>query len=430
MNLNNFKLLRFLAVAVLLTSSCNSNKSSDNAPSTSAPAVAGLTNGATLQTITGANVVQFTVNGSTCSAGSYSNKPCVSVKICNPGSTSACVTVNDILLDTGSYGLRVFQSALPGLTLTPVLSHQGGNLATCAQFGVDAADATALWGPVETADVYLGGEAAVTIPIQVINASYATVPASCENPYQTPYTPPSEAGFNGILGVGLAAEDCGSDCVWQSLAVPNTDNGVYFSCSGSTCSGGSTNSLANQVQNPVGAQATDNNGLLIELPSIISTGTSGVSGYMILGIGTKSNNQPGSVNLYETDAYGNIATTFQGSTVDGFLDTGSNGLLFSANLATDSQNWYVPNSVVNYSATNQGSQTGATASKIYFDIADADTLFSTDSVFNDLGGYVDPSVYVFDFGLPFFFGRNIYIGIDGKSVPSLGSGVTGPLWAY
>jgi hypothetical protein len=33
---------------------------------------------------------------------------------------------------------------------------------------------------------------------------------------------------------------------------------------------------------------------------------------------------------------------------------------------------------------------------------------------------------VFDFGLPFFFGRNIYTAIEGKSTP----GGTGPYVAY
>ena len=41
----------------------------------------------------------------------YVNEPCVSVIVCNPTNTN-CVTVDNILLDTGSYGLRVFASAI------------------------------------------------------------------------------------------------------------------------------------------------------------------------------------------------------------------------------------------------------------------------------------------------------------------------------
>ena len=57
------------------------------------------------------NVIPITVNGALCSANSYLNKPCVSVTVCTPG-TSTCQTIDDILLDTGSYGLRIFKQAL------------------------------------------------------------------------------------------------------------------------------------------------------------------------------------------------------------------------------------------------------------------------------------------------------------------------------
>src|SRR6476619_7474596 len=41
----------------------------------------------------------------------YVNEPCVSVTICVPGTTN-CQTIKNLLLDTGSYGLRVFSSAI------------------------------------------------------------------------------------------------------------------------------------------------------------------------------------------------------------------------------------------------------------------------------------------------------------------------------
>ncbi len=54
----------------------------------------------------------LTVNGSTCSAAFnaiYPNKPCVSVTICDSGGGN-CQSIDDILLDTGDDGLRIFQS--------------------------------------------------------------------------------------------------------------------------------------------------------------------------------------------------------------------------------------------------------------------------------------------------------------------------------
>ena len=78
-----------------------------------------------LTTAPGANVLPLTVNGSTCGgpSASYPNKPCVSVQVCVPGTTT-CVTVNNLLLDTGSYGLRLFKEALP-FSLAPAPLRRG-----------------------------------------------------------------------------------------------------------------------------------------------------------------------------------------------------------------------------------------------------------------------------------------------------------------
>ena len=59
----------------------------------------------------GPNVVPFTVNGDTCGSNQYFNEPCVSVTVCVPG-TSTCQTIDHLLLDTGSTGLRIFSQAL------------------------------------------------------------------------------------------------------------------------------------------------------------------------------------------------------------------------------------------------------------------------------------------------------------------------------
>ena len=76
---------------------------------------------------TGANTMTITVNGSLCSSATssgYLNKPCVSVTVCKDSSCSSHVTINDILLDTASYGLRIFKQPLdvPASTSTPAFS--------------------------------------------------------------------------------------------------------------------------------------------------------------------------------------------------------------------------------------------------------------------------------------------------------------------
>jgi hypothetical protein len=357
--------------------------------------------------VTGDNVLAITVNGSLCSSNSYINKPCVSVTICSPA-TSTCQTIDDILLDTGDSGLRIFKQAL-GVSLTQVTS-DGNPVAECIQY----ADGSSVWGPVKTAGVVLGNEPAVQVPIHVIDSSFGTAPAGCSGAYQTP----AEAGYNGSLGVSFFAQDCGSTCV-------DGPTGIYYTCSGATCTGAPV-VLPLQVQNPVALLPVDNNGVIVQLPGVPPGGSASASGYLVLGIGTRSNNTPSGVTAYAADGSGNLNTSFNGSNYTGFLDTGSNGLFFPSalpNCAGPDSAWYCPASTKDLSATNRGAS-GSPSGVVSFQIANFETLLSSpgNNVFDDIGG----DNVNFDWGLPFHLGRSVYIGIEGKA-SSLGSGF---YWAY
>ncbi|SPQ01900.1 Ig domain protein group 2 domain protein (fragment) [Candidatus Sulfobium mesophilum] len=358
------------------------------------------------------NVIPITVNGSLCSSSSYPNKPCVSVTVCTPG-TSTCQTINDILLDSGSTGLRIFKQAL-NVPLAQV-SGSNGSLAECIQY----ADGSSDWGPVQIASVILGNEPAVQVPIQVIDSTFGTVPIACGNAEKSP----TDAGFNGILGVAFFAQDCGAVCS------NSADNGMYYACSGANCLG-NTISLSSQVQNPVALLPQDNNGVIVQLPSVPLSGSPSVDGKLLLGIGTQSNNAPSVVTTYAADELGEFITTFNGVFYSSFIDTGTNGLFFpppSATLLPDcvfpNSDWFCPSSNVNLSATDT-SATGSPSGIVSFQIGNFVSLVdSSNNVFANIGGksFVD-----FEWGLPFFFGRNVYIGIEGKK-SSLGSGL---YWAY
>ncbi len=374
-----------------------------------------------------ANVLALTVNGSTCdsSIGPYMNEPCVSVTVCTPN-TSTCVTINGILLDTGSYGLRIFKQALGSVSLTQLASGSG-SLAECVQY----ADGTADWGPVQTASVVLGNESAVQVPIQVIDYKFPTVAVAdsvCPGSDQTP----SDTGFNGILGVGPFDQDCGSTCV-------NSSVGQYYTCSGSQCSG-TTVLLSNQVSNPVAALPTDNNGLIVELPTVAAGGAASVTGSLVLGIGTESNNSSAGVTVYTVDQNDEFATTFSGVTYadvppnysGSFIDTGSNGLYFPSPTSGTyngelpdcggvNSGFFCPSSTTNFSATITGAS-GSPTGTVPFSIGNFNTLAkSGNNVFSDIGAN-SPG---FDWGLPFYFGRNVFIGFENPSNPG-----TGQYFAY
>jgi hypothetical protein len=175
----------------------------------------------------------------------------------------------------------------------------------------------------------------------------------------------------------------------------------------------------------------DNNGVMVQLPGIPAGGSPSVNGSLVLGIGTQSNNVPSGVTAYPADPqHGEFITTFNGTEYTGsFIDSGSNGLAFPSpsasqlpDCASPNSDWFCPSSTVSLSATNTG-YSGSPSGTVSFQIGNFDTLTSSsNNAFDDIGG---PSGE-FDWGLPFFFGRNVFVGLEGMG-SSLG---TGPYWAY
>lgn len=398
------KILAFLLCSTLL-SGCGGGGGSNTTPANSG------------STDPGSNVLAITVNDP-----KYPNKPTVSVTVCSPG-TSNCQTIDNILLDTGSYGLRIFKQTLQNVSL-PQATVSSGPLAECTVY----ADGAGEWGPIQIADVVLGGETASSVPIQIIDATFFSnaIPGACKTPNVTGLDQnPASAGYNGILGVGLFASDCGQGCS------SSADNGIYFSCSGSSCVGTAV-PLAKQAQNPVALLGQDNNGVIVKLPAVPFGGASSANGQLFLGIGTRSNNSPSGVKAYPTDFNGEFTTVFNRATLpNSFIDSGSIGLYFSAPATllppcTIDQGWYCPQATQSLNATNTGAG-GSPSGSISFQIGNSTDLFNngSNSVFAELGGSAIQGSG-FDWGLPFFFGRPVYVGIEGtRSI--LGSG---PYLAY
>ncbi len=136
--------------------------------------------------------------------GDYDDAAFISVTVCVPG-TSTCQTVDNILVDTGSSGLRILSSELT-VALPPQNAGDGNPVFECFPF-----ESGYTWGPVQTADVKIGGETASSTPIEAVGTSTA-VPDGCLNFELPPSNNLDELGANGILGVGLFAQDCGSGC--------------------------------------------------------------------------------------------------------------------------------------------------------------------------------------------------------------------------
>lgn len=336
------------------------------------------------------------------------NIPFVSVRVCTPG-TSDCRTINNILVDTGSTGLRLLSSAMSGLALPAHTTGTSNVILECAQFL-----SFVTWGPVKLADIYLGEKKATSLPLQVMaDPAYPVIPSSCAA------AGPVAAGVsdihtNGILGIGVFVND----------------GQRYYNCAPTTPQTRCTTVLtaAQQVRNPVAALDTDNNGVVLQLPAIGAMGSRKVDGFLILGVGTRDNNQLDDARVVQTDSRGYFSTTYKGVTLaNSFMDSGSNGLYFPDAALPDCPGnltgFYCPATAQNLNATVR--LTNGSSQTINFSVANASSLLASSSfAYNNLGGSV--AELSFDWGLPFYFGRRVFSVIEGRSSVA---GV-GPLVAY
>jgi hypothetical protein len=365
------------------------------------------------------NVVSVTVSGGP--SNNALNVLYTTVTLCLPG-TSTCQTIDNIQVDTGSYGLRILAPVLT-LTFQPEALSNGSALVECTSF-VDGYS----WGPVAVADVQISGESASSVPVQIIGDSrYPSVPADCSGSAPMEEDTVAAFGANGIIGIGPFPSDCGEFCA-ESVPEP----AIYYACSTESNCTATTVPVASQVPNPVTLFATDNNGTIITLPSAPSAGTTTLTGSLIFGIDTESNNASGTQTVVPIATSGSnagfIGTVFSGTTyAESFIDSGSNGYFFtdsSLTTCTDSgfTDFYCPSSTASLSGELQ---LASGTSTVDFDVASAEQINAMYFVYPGLGG-TNPTADSFDWGLPFFFGRRVANAIDGYTT-SAGSG---PYIAY
>ena len=411
-------LVGFLAAACCVLGACGGGSSSG--------AFGGVSGGTSSSGSTGTagggdglNTVTVTVDSGPAAAGGTVDNLYTTVTICAPGGSSRCQTIDHVQVDTGSTGFRILASALgsgvQAADLPQATDAYGNPLDECAQF----ADGYS-WGSVRTADLVIGNDTAASVPVQVIgDPSTPSAPASCvqgpqENSVQT-------FGANAILGIGNFLTDCGIACAGG--AIP----GTYYDCpAGGGCAPVAV-PVSAQLQNPVATFPTDNDGVVIDLPAVQSPAAT-VSGTLIFGIDTQSDNAfPGGANVYTLDpSYGTLDTFFNGNDYpSSFLDTGSNAYFFTDDaIATcaDQPSFYCPASTQALQASIQG--VNGMRVQVPFSVDNADADFATSgAALPNLAGPAGTSLQgAFDWGLPFFYGRPVYVAFE-SGAPA---GVPGP----
>ena len=414
--------------------------SSQQNPSVTGTATVTVSNGVN-------NTLAITVDGGPPGLNSlYVNGAFATVTVCVPGSTSQCQTIDHMLVDTGSVGVRLLAKAAggeldPSIVPLPQQTSNGSVIAQCNQF-VDGFT----WGSVSLATVQMAGETASTppnanvagLPVQLIgDPTIPSPPSSCSSHGMTNESNFQALGANGVLGVGSFEQDCGPGC---TSGTPPND---YYACASGSCSA-TLVQLPQQVTNPVWVLPADNNGVLIQLPSVPTGGTTTVDGNLIFGIGTQTNNGLGSATVFTTNVNAYFITIFNGQTNScSYIDSGSNALFFPSagypGLTTCSGNnssFYCPANLLTLSAQNQSAMgTNGASGTVSFSVGNANTLFTNNNgnnfAFMELGGPNTPISGCgssFDWGLSFFYGRNVFTAIEQQ--PVTGTSFVGPFWAY
>ena len=147
------------------------------------------------------------------------NEAFVTITICVPGSTTQCQTIDHVLVDTGSSGLRLLSSTGGGelgLTLPPANDSSGNPLYECVTF-LDGY----IWGSVSTADITVAGEKASSANVHVvIPASAAPAPpGTCVSRN----TLPGGMEMRATASVPLARTACSeSDCSSRIVVLPHS----------------------------------------------------------------------------------------------------------------------------------------------------------------------------------------------------------------
>ena len=351
-------------------------------------------------------------------SGEGNNHLFVDVTVCN--AEKQCQTVPDVLVDTGSSGLRLFRPALQGLDLRAVTVRDDRPVGVGEHFG--AGD---LWGKLHWARVRIGGlETSQEITIEVHDAPSPgeSVPAG----YGDRDMRVCPAMGNGILGI----------------AAERYSPGRYFAAAGGT------GPLAQSDWNPVKLDKSRrlsnpiihfpdpyNNGSVISLPEVdASNGQKTVQGWLGFGIGEPTAMlypQGSRVITHELDQASRFPVKLGERSFDVLLDSGGSGVILDLDhlgIAHDKcfPGLYSPAALMplHFTVTSAGHEIklaralpigpGAKMLKaIEMGYAVLPTLAPRPDEVRAKEGELGPGTL----GLPFFYGRTVATGLQGSVNP-------------
>ena len=340
------------------------------------------------------------------------NRMVVTVTVCEPG-TERCAAIDDVMVDTGSTGLRLEASAVPPRLRLPAFPGPDGRpLAECLRFLHDRA-----WGPLVRADLRIGGLAAPDLPVQVIDDGGRSEPEECPHSDVRPTS-------NGTLGIGPHLWDCGGGCE-QDPGHP-----TYFACEAGGCAPvpGRVAS-AYRVPNPVSRFPGHDEGVVFDLPAPPPGGAGEVAGTLTFGVEA---GDLGAAPPLRLDRTGRFTTLHGGRAYpDSFIDSGTETYILADGglprcAGMDWAFCAVPE------ARRDAVMVGRDGARVPVSFGVGDYRGIRERQAGAAAGLAvaaDPSTTAFVWGAPFFLGRRVALVLDGRTV--LGTpGLEGPFYAF
>lgn len=333
----------------------------------------------------------------------------ISLTVCTNNSGTNCQTVDHIILDTGSFGVKINKSALPEsfvLSLPRVTTNAGNEVYACNTFGSGY-----VFADEHYAVLNLAGTMTSNVILQVIeNSPTAEIPDSCVA--KGPFDDFANFGANGIIGVNPAITLSNS-----SLLLYKNINGIYEQLTNNEES-----NLPILNQNPLPSLTTNNNGFVVSIPPVPQNTNTNVNGTLILGINTETNNkitsQTNLVVASESDlsVVCNSACFYSKinnpeSTIPAVFDSGTNGWVFMSNTLPQCDYGYCPASPTVWTSSVYSYDFAANESYTISATITADEVVDGQSVsFAVMPGwgyynYNNQTLY----GSPFFLGKNVYV---------------------
>ncbi len=336
------------------------------------------------------------------------NVPYVTVTLCD--TAGHCKSIDHVVVDTGSFGLRVLQSAVAGLSLpadTVVTGSGTASLGECVGFLSGH-----MWGSVTHATLQMASETTASLPVQVIGAS--DLPAASATPCNNPGPDVGSLlgiGGNGLLGIGPFVGDAGT----------------YYACSAGVCTALASPPSGEQVANPVASivNTTDTNGVVLQMPAVPDAGAPLAYGTLSFGVDTQADNSTSGLAAIPLDANGYMVVTAMGTPYpDSFTDSGSNFYFapLGASIPTDAQQHFIPSSLLTLPITlaSAGGAAYSTSLQSQMLIDNYNSMnFAINLAFNDIGAATGSGGV--DLGMPFFYGKRVAYVIN-RQPSALGSG--------